>query len=41
MFFFTIQSGNSLKWGLSMTLLILCIYFFGIFDNVQFIYFQF
>lgn len=40
-FFFLIPTQNTVKWVLSMSLLALCIYFFGIFDKTQFIYFQF
>lgn len=40
-FFFSIPVKNTVKWGLSIIILTLCIFLFGIFDNNQFIYFQF
>ena len=40
-FFFLVTTRNTVKWGVSMAFLTISIYFFGIFNNIQFIYFQF
>jgi len=40
-FFFSVRIRHPFTWGISLAALLLITYFFGIFENTQFIYFQF
>jgi len=40
-YFFVITAKTTLSWAITLSLIILCCYFFGIFNYRQFIYFQF